>query len=476
MILQRDIQDISFTRIYRVSRNKRSDTRIMKVFVRWRPLVEDEMEHGEISRTTNLPGNSNGKQRTSITIDHQESVRDGTWKSLPAFDAVLEAEDDNACTYNKIVAPTLPVLLKGRSCTFFAYGHSGSGKTHTIIGYDREHHDQLGLCIAAARDIFTSLATLNHEGQVGDMGIGLSLIELRKNAAFDLLNQHTKCFIREGYDGKIHIRGPTESIEGGKVRVCPVVQRPCWTFESFRKEFHEALLARTVGSSSVHDQSSRTHAVIELEVINQSLVEARQALYDRQSELVPVGKKADDISIEEQRMGFIPTPEGGGVPNPQYEINQERIDAALAEKTIYESRVKSAEEYVHQILATRPCLGGKMLFVDLAGAEYQTDKRSQPQIVKQTPQERQEGRQINTDLLALKEVIGAWSTGQPRIPFRSSPLTMVLRDHFEKLEEGSAAMIVTVSPAKNHLTATLNTLKYGSLVGSPTGTLDVATS
>ena len=45
---------------------------------------------------------------------------------------------------------------------------------------------------------------------------------------------------------------------------------------------------------------------------------------------------------------------------------------------------------------------------------------------------------------------------------------MVLRDHFEKLEEGSAAMIVTVSPAKEHLTATLNTLKYGGLVGDPT--------
>ena len=426
------------------------------------------MEHGDISRTTNLPDNPDGNRRSSITIDHHKSVRDRTWTSPPAFDAVFDTQDDNACTYNKIVAPTLPVLLKGGSCTFFAYGHSGSGKTHTIIGYDHEHSDQLGLCLAAARDVFTSLDQLNHEGQVEDMGIGLSLIELRKNAAFDLLNQHTKCHIREGHDGKTHIRGPTESIEGGKVKVCPVVQRPCWTFESFRKEFHEALLNRTIGSSSVHDQSSRTHAVIELEVINQSLVEARQALYDRQSELVPVGKRADDVSIEEQVKGVIRTPEGGWAPNPDYQIDQERIDAALAEKAIYESRVKSAEEHVEQILATRPCLGGKMLFVDLAGAEYQMEKGSQPQLVKQTPQERQEGRQINTDLLALKEVIRAWSTGQPRIPFRSSPLTMVLRDHFEKLGEGSAAMIVTVSPAKEHLTATLNTLKYGGLVGDPT--------
>jgi hypothetical protein len=106
-----------------------------------------------------------------------------------------------------------------------------------------------------------------------------------------------------------------------------------------------------------------------------------------------------------------------------------------------------------------------MVFVDLAGAEYHHEKIMQLQTFKQTPQERQEGRQINTDLLALKEVIRAWSSRQTRVPFRSSPLTMVLREHFMN-PRCSAAMIITVSPAREQYAATLNSLKYGSLVGA----------
>jgi len=40
------------------------------------------------------------------------------------------------------------------------------------------------------------------------------------------------------------------------------------------------------------------------------------------------------------------------------------------------------------------------------------------------------GSKINTDLLALKEVIRAWNTNAARNPFRNSALKMVLREHF----------------------------------------------
>ncbi len=46
---------------------------------------------------------------------------------------------------------------------------------------------------------------------------------------------------------------------------------------------------------------------------------------------------------------------------------------------------------------------------------------------------------------------------------------MVLREHFLNSERGNSAMIVTVSPAKDQYTATLNSLKYGSLVGVASG-------
>jgi hypothetical protein len=359
-------------------------------------------------------------------------------------------------------------MLRGENCSVFAYGHSGSGKTHTILGYNFHDPVELGLCLAAAKQLFDALRCLNEEHKGQELGIGLSLFELRNKSAWDLLNNRTQCHVRQGPCGKVHIRGETEMLEGGKVRVRPIVQRPCWTFDIFREEFVQAIGQRAKGSSSVHNQSSRTHAVLELEIVSQSLVDARYALFDRQSELVPVGKRATDIKVEEESKGFIRTPDGGWAPNPEYQPNVERIRAVEVEKAQYEARVTEAEGKIEAILASSasPCLGAKMVFVDLAGAEYFEGSGSRPTTIKQTPQERQEGRQINTDLMALKDVIRAWSRNEKRIPFRSSVLTMVLREHFMSTGGGNSTIIVTLSPAANQYAATLNSLKYASLVGA----------
>ncbi|KAK1244448.1 hypothetical protein MKX07_003247 [Trichoderma sp. CBMAI-0711] len=439
-------------------------TNNINVFARWRRLAQSEATEGIIDYSTS---STDSHDLLSVSISGGNSVSTQLWTSPSAFNAIFNPEDDNGEVYKSIVAPAIRHVLRGGSCNFFAYGHSGSGKTHTIIGYNYDDERELRLCLAAARQLFDAIDGLNAKNAGEKLGIGFSLFEMRKKSAFDLLNRRTECHVREGHDGKVHIRGETEMLEGGKVRVCPIVKRPCWSYESFRQELTQAIGTRAVGSSSVHNQSSRTHAILELEIICQSLVDARQAVVDRQSELVPVGKRATDISIEEQMKALIPLPGGKWAPNPDYEMNQERIDAAEAEKSEHERRVAVAEDLVDNILksSATPCLGAKMVFVDLAGAEYHQEKGAQQlQIPKQTPQERQEGRQINTDLLALKEVMRAWATHQPRIPFRSSALTMVLREHFLSSEKGNSTMIVTVSPAKEQYAATLNSLKYGSLV------------
>ncbi|KAK5659915.1 hypothetical protein OQA88_13379 [Cercophora sp. LCS_1] len=433
----------------------------MEVHVRWRPISQSEAASGELPRDTTLKDG-----HLSISLPKTGNNRE--WKSPPAFASVFD-RDNNGAVYKSIVAPDISDVMQGGTCNYFAYGHSGSGKTHTIIGYDFDNDStSLGLCLAAARQLFESIGPLNADDSTAQLGIGFSLFELRRKKAYDLLNNRTECHIREGPDGKTHIRGETEMLPGGKVRVRPIVKQPCWSLESLKQELITALGHRAVGSSSVHDQSSRTHAVLEFEIINQALVDARQAVVERQSELVPVGKRATDISIEEQSKGYMTTADGIWVPNPEYTINQARIDAANAEKAEYEACVTAAEEEVTKILASSPspCLGGKMVFVDLAGAEYHQEKGVQLSVPKQTPQERQEGQQINTDLLALKEVIRAWAENKPRIPFRNSALTMVLRENFRSGGRSKSAMIVTVSPAVEQYAATLNSLKYGSLVGA----------
>jgi hypothetical protein len=207
---------------------------------------------------------------------------------------------------------------------------------------------------------------------------------------------------------------------------------------------------------------------LQLEIVNQPLLDARNALFDRQSELVPVGKLATDIMVEEDAKSVIRGPDGEWAPNPNYQKDQTRIDTIEAEKTRYEARIVAAEGDIEAVIesGSAPCLGAKMVFVDLAGAEYYEGHGFRSQVSKQTLQEHQEGRQINSDLLALKEVMRAWSQSQKRIPYRSSTLTMILREHFTSTSEGNPTIIVTVSPAAEKFAATLNSLKYASLVGA----------
>ncbi|KIV93321.1 hypothetical protein PV10_04541 [Exophiala mesophila] len=449
-----------------------SNLRDCKAYVRWRPLPPSETTVGEIQRQNIKHGN----HTYSIQVESHESHpgRPPTWKSTASLSNIFTSETNNKAVFETVVQSTLPAVLDGAVCNFFAYGHSGSGKTHTIIGYDYENVENLGICLSTANQLFQALDDLNNDTTDRDpnrLGIGLRLYEMRRKSAFDLLNNHNECFVREGDDGRTHIRGETETLEGGKVRVRPIVTRPCWNFEQLRQELLAGLQLRATGSSTIHDQSSRTHAIVELEIINSALLEARDAVIERQSELVPVGKEATRVYIEESYKSIMQDDNGKWIPNPDRPINQAVIDEAEKLKDEFQARVDQAELHVATVLNTskHSCLGGRYVFVDLAGAEFFTSEGTQTVRGKSstsTAQDRQESRQINADLFALKEVIRARALRQPRIPFRSSTLTMALREHFVQSDRGYSAMILTVSPAADQYAATVNTLKYGTLVGS----------
>lgn len=160
----------------------------INVYARWRPLAQSEAANGEISRSAK----PDDRSRLSVSISGPASSVNSSWTSQPAYDAVLGPGDDNTAVYETIVAPAIPKVLEGGNCTFFAYGHSGSGKTHTIIGYDHDSNSKIGLCLAAARQLFEALESLNVSSE-HQLGIGISLFELRRKSAFDLLSQRTEC-------------------------------------------------------------------------------------------------------------------------------------------------------------------------------------------------------------------------------------------------------------------------------------------
>mmetsp|Transcript_39669 Transcript_39669/g.92840 ORF Transcript_39669/g.92840 Transcript_39669/m.92840 type:complete len:243 (+) Transcript_39669:916-1644(+) len=104
-------------------------------------------------------------------------------------------------------------------------------------------------------------------------------------------------------------------------------------------------------------------------------------------------------------------------------------------------------------------LKGKLSLVDLAGSERGSDTKSHNR------QRRTESAEINKSLLALKECIRALDNGggQSHVPYRSSKLTLVLKDCFTS-PLARTTMVATVSPGASSCDHTINTLRYADRV------------
>merc|ERR1719250_320065 len=93
------------------------------------------------------------------------------------------------------------------------------------------------------------------------------------------------------------IRGPTVlDKETGQVKVTPLT--PVYVGEgklnNFLHRVGESLALRKQGSSAVHDESSRSHVFLEMELVTKRLIEARTALWNAEAEIVPIGKALTD--------------------------------------------------------------------------------------------------------------------------------------------------------------------------------------
>jgi hypothetical protein len=95
----------------------------------------------------------------------------------------------------------------------------------------------------------------------------------------------------------------------------------------------------------------------------------------------------------------------------------------------------------------------------LAGSERGADTSTASRAT------RLEGAEINTSLLALKEVIRALATGDAltHVPFRGSKLTQVLKQSFVG-KNCRSVMIACISPNIGNCEQTLNTLRYADRV------------
>ncbi|KAJ2488871.1 hypothetical protein IWW37_004457 [Coemansia sp. RSA 2050] len=206
----------------------------IKVVCRVRPFLKTEKPDDSVSVEAN-------------NVLRVSNPRDSTKDVKFNFDSCYGPEIDQATIYRNDVRPLVEAMFSGMSATVFCYGVTGAGKTHTIQGTDTEP----GIIPRAVEHIF-----MHQQRDPYDYDIRIRYYEIYKEAVFDLLKPHDPTMaglpIREDAQRKIFVAGLSEK------RVT--------SYEQFDSIYQKASGNRRTASTKLNNHSSRSHAILTVQV------------------------------------------------------------------------------------------------------------------------------------------------------------------------------------------------------------------
>ncbi|KAJ6800175.1 kinesin-like protein KIN-13A [Iris pallida] len=218
---------------------KESNVAKIKVVVRKRPLNKKEISRKEDDIVTVHNSAYLSVHEPKLKVDLTAYVE----KHEFCFDAVLDEYVTNNEVYRETVEPIIPTIFQQTKATCFAYGQTGSGKTYTMQP----------LPIRAAEDIVRLLRQPIYRDQ--KFKLWLSYFEIYGGKLFDLLSDRRKLCMREDGRQQVCIVGLQE-FEVSDVQIV--------------KEFIEkGNSARSTGSTGANEESSRSHAILQLVIKKQ---------------------------------------------------------------------------------------------------------------------------------------------------------------------------------------------------------------
>ena len=241
------------------TQNQNNDEENITCYVRCRPLNQRELELGanciDIS-----------KDKKSITLKNYDNNY--------IYDKIFPAETDQKTIFNEIGLPLVKKFLSGYNSTIFAYGQTGTGKTHTIIGpleslFD-DNNDNFGLIPNILNFLFNNKeeatniirSSSKEKAEKIDYSLSCSCIEIYQEHLIDLLSSNNSGFEKE--DDILKIReDPKKGMYIENLTELEI---------SSAKKAKEALISgfknRHVASTSMNRESSRSHLIYTLFLIS----------------------------------------------------------------------------------------------------------------------------------------------------------------------------------------------------------------
>ncbi|KAK1750446.1 putative kinesin-like protein [Echria macrotheca] len=221
----------------------------VRVVARIRPLLDTENDRDIIVRADRA---DEGKPLTIVKIP---SPKNGAEEFSFAFNGVYDQSTTQEELFTAEVAPHIKALFQGLDVTIFAYGVTGTGKTHTMRG---------GLKLAERGVIPRLLSNVFRRGKKiakdsnGEttVQVALSYYEIYNDKVFDLLEPPEK-------------RTPSGlplREKDGKTVVVGLSERSCEDLKDFEKLYIEANTNRVTAATKLNAHSSRSHAILRVKV------------------------------------------------------------------------------------------------------------------------------------------------------------------------------------------------------------------
>lgn len=328
---------------------KNSGAENIRVVIRCRDILPYEAERGDKALVRlDLATNQ-------VVVQHLIGDSD-----VFAFDAVYNNTFTQRDIFLQEVQPLADAVLQGYNATVFAYGQSGSGKTHTMTG-KLSNKEMWGIMPQVVDYLFSEIR--KQTSQTKTFKVKVSYVELYNGKSRDLLaSKQVNLEIKQNTSKNFYVKGAE----------MPEVT----SFDEAIKWFNAGTDRRQTASTDLNDTSSRSHSLF-------------------------------TVQIE------------------QFDFENDPSSPIV--------------------------MTSKINVVDLAGSEKLSKTNATGETAK-------EGCNINLSLSALATVIDTIVKGAKHIPYRGSPLTMLLKDSLGG--NAKTVMFANVGPSDKNLSETISTLRF----------------
>ncbi|KAL3429668.1 P-loop containing nucleoside triphosphate hydrolase protein [Aspergillus tetrazonus] len=236
----------------------------VRVVARVRPLLKSERDVDIILHTGSKHTLPNKAERESSQATSKlAALRDrDTIVRIPnpkneneeysfQFNAVYDANVTQQELFEAEVSPTVKHLFNGFDVTIFAYGVTGTGKTHTMRG-GKSLADR-GVIPRLLSSIYRRSRKLekDSDGQTS-VSVSLSYYEIYNDKVFDLFEPPEKRTLA----------GLPLRDNGGKTVVVGLTERPCHSLKEFETLYDQANINRSTSATKLNAHSSRSHAIL----------------------------------------------------------------------------------------------------------------------------------------------------------------------------------------------------------------------